>query len=340
MTPWLATLALVVFASADAAPRAVVLVYERDVAARACADEATFRQAVADRLRREPWSRRSREAVAVHLERTRYGYAARVELWKDGERRGERELSSTGADCTPLVDAVVLATTLAIDPLHGMREESEPELREAPEPSIDPARRRRPLPIRGGRGGGGPANVSTDREGLTFELGAGGFVGIGATPGSLLGVTAHSAVRSDDLSLHLELRAELPGASPLPGGGQLGGSLLAAQLAPCLRFVGGPFLPNSRRAWASACGLVVAGAALVGADGIRNARGAASPWGGAGARLNLDIELMSALGARGYVEVVMPLLSVRLIDEVTGATLWEPPLATFAIGVQGLALLP
>jgi hypothetical protein len=338
---------LAVPAAADTG--SVTLVYERGADALACPDVEVFKRAVDERLGRPVWGARSRRGVFVHLGAPRYGYAARVELWQDGARRGERELSSTGSDCAPLADAVALATSVAIDPLHALvpaprRAVDEPVVDHAER--AERAHRQRPRPLNtGGRSTAAlprplPSPLRDDRTGLSFELGGGGFAGLGAGPGALGGLTLQAAARSGPVSFHLELRGEVPGRLPLAGQATLGGSLLAGSVAPCVRFVGGPFLPNERVAWASLCALGTLGAVLVGADGISRARGAASPWAGVGGRLHLDVLLLSHLIGRGYFEVVAPVLSARLIDEVTGATLWEPPVLAVSIGIQGLALLP
>lgn len=328
---------LAAFATASAAARTdgVALAYDRDPDAFSCPTRAELEVAVAERLGTSPWATRAERAIAVRIEPSAYGYVAEIELYERGERSAERVLSSTGYDCEPLADALVLALAIAIDPVRAL----------AP-PPVDEPPPEPPRLLDTGTASASPPPPALDDDptALSWELGAGVFTGLGAAPGAFLGVTAQGAARSGPLSFHLELRAELPGQVVLsPAGAEraaVGGSLLAASLAPCWRVVGGAFLPNGRFAWGALCGVAQGGALWVSSEGLRDARAALAPFLAFGARLHLDVALLRWLSVRGFVEMLVPVTRVTLTDDVTGASLWEAPAMTLAVGISGISLLP
>lgn len=356
---WLLALVVVVMpVGAVAAPAegdTFVFVYRRHVDAFACPLGDDLQQAVVHRLGRDPFRARASAGVFVHVEPSRYGYVAEIELYRDGVLDGQRVLSSTGYDCEPLTDAIVLAVSIAIDPLHGLAPPTAvPQTPPAVAHAASSERHRSaagedPAPrlvlSTDGAHVAPPQALVDDPTALQFELGAGGFIGLGAAPGSILGGVVEGAARSGRISFHLELRAELPGRAELGVGAfdtpaTAAGSLLAASLLPCVRVVGGPFLPNGRFAWAAVCGVAQGGALVVGAEGLRDATGGVAPFLSFGVRLHLDVALFAGLSIRTFFEVLVPVTRVTLTDRVTGATLWEPPPMNVAFGLNGITHLP
>jgi len=346
--------ALVVVACASqarAAPPTFALRYERDADAFGCLTARELRTAVSERIGRDPFRARASQAIGVRVERTQYGYVAEMSLYEDGVLRGERLLSSTGSDCAPLGDALTFTLAIVIDPTHGLSakpasRDGGPSEKLAPLLVRLPARAYAPVPVLTGdpKAPRYPSPADDDPTRLTYELGVGGFAGLGAAPGALGGGLVQAAARSGPLSFHLELRAELPGSVPVEGVADypdavVGGTLLAVAMQPCFRLGGGPFLPNGHSAWAAVCGVAQTGAMLVAAANLRDESVGVAPWLSFGARMHLDLPVQRWLAARGFVEVLVPVTRVTLTDRVTGFAIYEPPWVTVSVGLSAVALL-
>lgn len=95
---------------------------QRSEAASSCPDQVRLRRAIAERLGRDPFSDSAplgdARSLSVQFSRDGGRHLATVSLVEaQGRATGTRELSSTASDCTELAGAVVLAATIAIDPL-------------------------------------------------------------------------------------------------------------------------------------------------------------------------------------------------------------------------------
>src|SRR5262249_18357643 len=96
----------------------------------------------AARLGYDPFFPWAKVTVVAHVRREGGVYRAEVTLVDEqGVSRGTRELSSQGDDCTPLVGALALGISLALDPLSLPGKPSAPEPpANAPEAPAEPGK--------------------------------------------------------------------------------------------------------------------------------------------------------------------------------------------------------
>ncbi len=138
---------------------------QRSDSAPSCPDQPRLRRAIAERLGRDPFldaeqpRAEDHRALSVQFTREATRHLATIALVDaQGRPTGTRELSSTASDCAELAGAVVLAATIAIDPLvltrpstvadAGARDEwSLPALTRPPDAARPPPVRPRELPI-------------------------------------------------------------------------------------------------------------------------------------------------------------------------------------------------
>ena len=94
------------------------LAYVREAGAESCPDEEGLRRAVAARLGYDPFFVWARVTVVAHVRKDAGAYHAEVTLVDEGGvSRGKRAVTSPGDDCAPLVGALALTISLALDPL-------------------------------------------------------------------------------------------------------------------------------------------------------------------------------------------------------------------------------
>jgi hypothetical protein len=253
------------------------LSYGREAGAERCPDEHAVRSAVAARLGYDPFDTvgDARKTITVVLTAAPRGQApgliARLVLTDgNGDIGGRRELKARGSDCTALADAVVLAISLAIDPLRFVEGPPPPETRPPPAPVAATAEPSRPS---------GPAPLPTYRG----RLGAGAHAALGSAPGVSFGFTVTGGIRARRWSLNLEVRADIPATENVLGGGTVTTAIYVAGIAPCFHasvFAG--------------CGLLVAGAQIARGEFATTAD-ATVPYVAAGLRTALEFPLARKL---------------------------------------------
>jgi hypothetical protein len=100
------------------------LEYRREATAMACPDQASLQRSVAERLGRDPFSAKGDRTVAVKLSGAGGSLSVNIRLLDaKGTVGGQRELSSTNADCVELAKATALAVAIVIDPMVVTRPE-------------------------------------------------------------------------------------------------------------------------------------------------------------------------------------------------------------------------
>jgi len=224
-------------------PRAK-LSYGREAGAERCPDESVVRGAVAARLGYDPFnaSAEARKTITVVVVGSPRGQApgliARLVLTDDnGEIGGRRELKARGTDCTALADAVVLAISLAIDPLRFVEGPPPEATRQLPAVA-QTIEKVTPLALPKYRG----------------RLGAGVLAALGSAPGVSFGFTVTGGIRARRWSLNLEVRADVPSTQSVPAG-SVTTAIYTGAIAPCFHasvFAG--------------CGLVLLGAQIAHGD--------------------------------------------------------------------------
>lgn len=245
-----------------------------------CPDLSSLRDAVGARLGYVPFDDAAPRTVRVHVRRTGRRFRASIEVVEAGETTGARELGAGGAsDACPIEDALVLAVSLAIDPMTLARSEPEvaPVCPAVPEPTpcaeceaCPVCTEPEPCPA------GSTATASALVEG---RLGVLVELDLGPLPLPTAALRVLGGVQVEALSIDLELRGAIP-----TSGGDERGSVTATWITASLAVCGhaGPV---------ALCGLTTDGA-LVG-------------WGGGVTRPLTDATLFAAAGARAGVELAL-----------------------------------
>jgi hypothetical protein len=229
----LLTAALAVPRSASGSPSAK-LVYVRAAGAETCPAEGELRKAVAVRIGYDPFFPFAQKTVVAQVMRAPNGYRGTVQIVaSDGLLRGERELSTTGDDCSELVGALALAVSIALDDL----DESPPAEAE-PEPPPPRERARSPdeteqapiVPLPKAP----PAPVEKAvRPDLAVSLGP--VLSLGTAPAPVAGASLAAAIGWTSFAVRLDVRAELPASKPIPASGSVATNTLLTMASACLR---------------------------------------------------------------------------------------------------------
>lgn len=203
---------------------AVALEVRSQLPSALCLDAESLRRTIAQRLGRDPFSPTAPRRVEVEW-REAHPWRAIVRIAEPDGSTVVRRLTVRGDDCAPLVEAVTLAVTLAIDPDWAAAPPSRPPpptaVVAAPPCRADPAAERAcPSPTPG-----------RPRPGLALRLVGGGGVG-------LLGSLGASAAMEGEVLLHpvasLLIAARFAPARASDNGAVSVG-LTRADLGACLR---------------------------------------------------------------------------------------------------------
>ena len=256
-----------------------------------CPGEQQVRDAVAERLGYDPFDDAAQTSVAASIQADGVGLLAKVVVEKAGTTTGEREVRARDQNCAELASAVVLAISLAIDPL-SIFAAPPPPPEPPPPPPAPPSVAPRPTP---------PAvrQAAPPREApFHVSAGAGALAAYGSTPGLTAGFAGRAALRKSNLSVGVEGRFDLP-TSESAGTGEVRASAWMGAMVACVH-----------RRGLGLCGLLGVGRARVAGVNLEEARPVAAPLAVAGPRATFDISLW-------------PRWSLMLHADIL-ATLWRP----------------
>jgi hypothetical protein len=225
----LAAPALLMLTFAGQTPRASArLEYVRDVPGDVCPSEQTVRDSVAARLGSNPFTPEALRLMAVRIGETAGGLKATLQVVDAQSSKGERALTAGRLECAELIESLVLALSIAIDPQ---------TVAAAPSVSLAPAPP--------------PARVEPRTAPMQFDVSLGATGSYGVLPAVSFGVTAGGRLTFGRVSVLLEARVD-PKASVALRGGEIETALTAATAGGCLH-----------AGWFSGCALGSAGAAWV-----------------------------------------------------------------------------
>jgi len=222
----LGALAVTASASADPPTAKASLSYERQSGAEACPDEAALREQVALRLGYDPFEPEAPHRVGVSITKGPRGLAARITTRdsRDGAP-ASRDLESEGDRCDELVQSIVLAVSLAIDPLSF----AHPRVA-SPPPEVEPERS--PAP----EAESPPPPAPPPPSPWTLDLGVAGRVGFGLVPGVSVGPFIELRVGQKRWALLAVAGADLPTTGVTAAGSSGAGveaSLIRGGLGAC-----------------------------------------------------------------------------------------------------------
>lgn len=176
------------------------LTFERQAGAEACPDESVLRQQITGRVGYDPFRADAERHVDVVFYANAHGLAARVTT-AGGDAR---EIESEGSDCSDLTHSVVLAVSLAIDPLTFAPPPSEP-IPAPPAPKTDEAANHAATPHAAERPDASASGETTP----TAELTMGGRFGGAILPGPSAGPVVNVAYRRPHWSVFGEAGLDL-----------------------------------------------------------------------------------------------------------------------------------
>lgn len=279
------------------------LTYTRGPGAEACPDEGALRDAIAQKVGRDPFDGED-VFVDVHVERRADDLAADVEVREGNVVHGRRMLSSKSSSCDELASALAVTISVALDPARfGV-----PPRRTAPPPTPSPADRpfaeERPP-------ASSPPPQDQPPKGLTWQAGVGGGVAFGAAPAPAAAVVLSFGARWQRASLEIEGRTHLRSSEPVFGGSVSVSSSLAT-LVPCFHV--GP---------AALCAVAAAGVVRGEGKGVALPSTDSSFGAAAGARLTVELALLPELGLRAGVDGMATIHGTRLM--LAGREAWVTP---------------
>jgi hypothetical protein len=272
--------------------------------------------AVAARLGYRPWDGQADRMIEVTVDREGGVLRARVRMREpSGAISGTRALWSEQHDCSELAAAVELAISIAIDPLGTAAPASMP----APPPAEHPAPPPSSVPVAPESLRSAPKKHRTARCSLSTSIG--GVVAVGAAPRVAGGFVVQGRVRRRRLSLALEGRLDLPAADEVRGG-EISSSLMLGSIVPCFhlgRFMG--------------CGLLGVGALRGAGHSLTNAETVTLPYAALGARIGVELPLVSVVSVRVSADLLGTLSRISLRESGTGVAFWTSPPVSGAFGL-------
>jgi hypothetical protein len=296
----------------------------REAGAERCADEEGLRHAVAGRLGYDPFFVWAHVTVVAHVRKEAGGFRAEVTLVDDGGvSRGTRTLATQGDDCAPLVSALALTVSLALDPL-SLKPHAAPETPPAP-PSAD-APLPRPPPAEPPPVDGAPTPAPPARREAAAPPAWRGWLGVGAagaaglTPGVALGGLVRAKAVHGGFSVALEAAADLPTETSVAGHGSVRAWAARATALGCARV---PLIV--------ACAFVSAGPVIADGVGVSAPRSAVVPFVAVGPRIATQWSVGPRLLVEAFGEVGIA-LSRRAL-QVDGVDAFLQPAATPRLGL-------
>lgn len=314
-----------------------------------CFDDAQLRDAVRQRLGRDPWSAGAADTFEVRVTSEVEQLRAVVRLVdRDGQGHGKRRLHAPKDSCAQLGSAIALAVSIAIDPTvaaspTGRAPTSAPSPDERPASTASATRPSErsaaatpaavPAEPRASRSPHGPDARRGSTGGTAagwrprLALAAGGLVALGSAPAITGGFQLELVMRWSWLSLGLAGRFDLPASRDLDRG-KLEALLGAGEIAACGRY----------RALFG-CAVLLAGAISARGTQLADAHRETLPYVGAGPRIGAIFDISRSWGVRAYAELIAPFGRVSFNDSVSGARFWRSGVVSGSLTIAVVATL-
>ncbi|HJL16861.1 MAG TPA: hypothetical protein RMH99_14450 [Sandaracinaceae bacterium LLY-WYZ-13_1] len=320
----------------------VELDVERAAGAEACPSAVVIRREVSARLGYDPFREDAERVVDVAMGAADDRVTAEIVVRRGPEVIGRRVLGPEGSDCTQLAEDLLLALTLAIDPVAATRgpDPADPAPGNGaagahaavandgsgasptdapPDPaSFEPASSEPASSDPGPRDASPPAPAPT-----RFEIGAAAIGQLGSAPIPTFALGARVGIVHRWLAAEVGVRGSIPVDVPLPREGTSGSIdtfLVTADLGLCGRVEG--FELCARGAF---------GGLVVRAEGLPDARTGSAPYVGLGGSVAYVWSITDTFGLRPSLTVLAH--AVRTHVQVGDDTVWalEPVAGTLAL---------
>ncbi len=314
-------------------PRQMRLVYVRETGAESCPDEGRVRAAVAGRLGYDPFSAAASATVVARITRENGRFFGSIEIVDESAgSRGNRELSTEGAECDEMSRAMALSISIAIDPEHAESDSSEGPRTDQTSTAVAPPSPSAASPARGALPPPRPDPRSTSDRPVNVErpdagagkpafsswLAAVSMLGVGTAP--VFGGSLTLQARRGRWSLGAGGRLLSGPRGAAQGDTELRATLAAGELAGC--FEHGPL---------SYCALGLAGATWARASSIAVPRTAVGAFGALGARVAAAAPLSRSFEAFAQAELLAVLSPIH--PQIDGQDVWQAPPVAGGLGV-------
>jgi hypothetical protein len=274
-----------------------------------CPDRGRLLSEVEGRLGFQPFSPDAPQQIRVRIWKEGDRHARVERLNSEGEVLGEKKLSSRGSDCSELEAALVLAISMAVDPLSFRAGASGPQKLEAvaePQPTEVKLEPETPL----------PSNSLL----LHWEVGAGSVAGWSASAAWLPSLWIYAGAGGDRFSLGAEGRFELP-MERVAGSGRVRSMVMLGTLTPCLR--------ASRL---GACALLSGGALSTEGIDLVQPEQTSSLLVAIGGRFHLDLWSSPSFSIRAFAQCEAILTRTTVIF-TNGEAIWTTAPMTGGLGL-------
>jgi hypothetical protein len=276
------------------------LAYVRGPGTESCPDDTTLRAEVADRLGYDPFRNTAELTVRAKVERDKGALVADVALEDAGGRRqGQRRIRGSFALCEPLISALALAISIAIDPLGG-----------APAPAAPPPASPPPAP---------PPGADVAPPGIDLDFTAGGVSQVSTLPKPALGLALGARVSGQHFRLGVEAQATLAVTRAVTGGGRFDTARYGLAVICCWR-----------QGWLSGCAAVHGGVLRASGQAFSPSRSTAAPYLAPGPRVELELPIAGPIALRSFAGVEVPLVRAKVT--VGDETVWKSPWVAATFG--------
>jgi hypothetical protein len=257
--------------------RVARLLYDRTENAFACPSSEELASAIDARLGRSAIVSNASLVLTVHVELGADAkLSALVRMWDGAATIGERRLEGYDFDCRALIDSLVLASSIAIDPDFV----DSP----TPQPNASPSASPSPVPT--------PVAPSPEPTPLTAELALAPTVMRGGPPETSYGINIDASLTRPTYAFGLVLRAQFPGSTIVSAGqGRVEATLLLAGVSLC-----------GRVSVLRLCGRADVGSLRASASGLPSSRTVTDVYADVGVRIAVDIPLFDRLSLEPWVE--------------------------------------
>jgi hypothetical protein len=227
----------------------------------------------------------------------------------------QRRIRSPSGDCPALAAAAALAARLSLQPMVDAPIPGPPPAATAA-PASNPAPNELTASIR-------PVETHAPERDWVLDVAA--LLAVGAVGTPSWGLLIGTELRWPSVSLGLQLRVDLPSSVALPIDATASGriSLLAVNIAPCLRKGG-----------FSGCGLLVLGLQHSTGEGLDSNQTLDTFYGAGGVRAGYEYRPWRALGFFADADLLIPFARTELL--VNGEAQWQtPPVSgVLSLGVE------
>nr|AYM54562.1 hypothetical protein [Racemicystis crocea] len=304
--------------------RALHLTYSLAQGTETCPSERGFRHIIATHFAgRDPFTGAGAERIAITITRHLNAFHAEIAHYAaDGHQTGVRRLQS-GTTCNDLIGQVATALDFLLSPpIPPPASDTPPPL---PAPTLDTPALPQLAPAPTADTAPAPSPPSRGPRPL---VGLGAALPMGTVPaGITAGFSAFAGLRWETLSLNLEARADLPGATSVQFGGGSGER----------RFIGGSVVPCAHYRRIFGCGVATIG--IVTSDGTNGAHGDHnSPNLLLGGRFGIEapLPITKHLFAQLTGDLLVPVARYRI--RINDSEVWEPDAVSWMPALRLLAI--